>query len=1011
MNEDDLPFDQRKKTAPSFRNIIRKSLEGTGPRQLAINTEHINNATDFVKNEQLDFSTMNRRESLLILRTEQNFLETCLNDIVSKTVKKETANKLCEDELEDKIMNENFNDFREMFLAKVNSATKKVSPKNSLQMQLHNTDKITRMLTVLGTPVNKRRGSKTESFFKKDIMSAVSNATGPKLYPSKTRDKISMDLLGKLTGNKPDSKKSFKEIYEIKKDSSNSLIEAQEMSLSQEARMKNERFRVLEKKNIIYDSRSEDEVEWDEGSPFLIHPDSKFKEFWDVIIFLITLYNIIYVPYTMAFIDVPSMTQIILDFISDIFYIIDLIFHFFIPIKTKNNADDKYIKSHSLISVNYLFSWFVLDFMSSMPFNSILNFVQMISDDDNYYNNRLSKITSIAKLSRIYKIMKLFKLLKFIKIAGHEKGNFHDRIDIIDQYNISVTAKRLVLFFLYFIILNHMLACIWVFIGSLTYPNWIVVQNLADAANSDLYIASLYFNLVTIFTIGYGDIVSTNLFEQIYNIILLLLGISTYTYAVSSISYIIERSDERTVIYNKNIDYLEDIRLKHKIPPKLYGRILRFLKYDYLVNKTDNYLLLDELPTILKNEVIHKMYNELLSNFKFFKSTNNSEFNIRVVACLRPLKAVKGDILISEGDHIEELLFVKRGILVIEKAYKSHIIKILEIRKNEHFGEIEMLLNMKCRFCVRVKSKFSELYFIKKTDLIDIGTEYQETFEIITQRSSYNMLQITALVHQLQTKIDIQERIKMVEIRRKSGLKRKSTIYSLESLDNEERQYQEIIDKELEKLIMDLGSKVGNTGHTETTQYTLDRKISQLVSNTSQLKMSLGNSSLALMKYKRQSHMFFPHPSLSGGSVADKHSDNESSKHNKRNSSQQFRVKRQSDHSLLTERQSRLNSKMNMNLNCSKSNNTRNTIKSRNTVKSRNSNVSEILEKHSQGDFEMGTVILKNEINKSLHDSSMNLKDPKSFYSLFLQKSKDQREQNENERANKKLDSILKLFI
>jgi hypothetical protein len=46
--------------------------------------------------------------------------------------------------------------------------------------------------------------------------------------------------------------------------------------------------------------------------------------------------------------------------------------------------------------------------------------------------------------------------------------------------------------------------------------NWITRYNLDSQRESDKYIASLYYSIITMATIGYGDIIPQTLYERIY---------------------------------------------------------------------------------------------------------------------------------------------------------------------------------------------------------------------------------------------------------------------------------------------------------------------------------------------------------------------------------------------------------------------------------------------------------------------------------------------------------------
>ena len=75
--------------------------------------------------------------------------------------------------------------------------------------------------------------------------------------------------------------------------------------------------------------------------------------------------------------------------------------------------------------------------------------------------------------------------------------------------------------------------------------------------------------------------------------------------------------------------------------------------------------------------------------------------------------------------------------------------KILEIRKNEHFGDILMFLNQRSPLNLRVKTKKAELFFLNKTDAIDISTSYPSIWEKINVKSLFNYEQIKRLMNKI----------------------------------------------------------------------------------------------------------------------------------------------------------------------------------------------------------------------------------------------------------------------
>jgi hypothetical protein len=284
-----------------------------------------------------------------------------------------------------------------------------------------------------------------------------------------------------------------------------------------------------------------------------------------------------------------------------------------------------------------------------------------------------------------------------------------------------------------------------------------------------------------------------------------MIGIMVYSYAVSSLSNYVQDSDVKTRKLENSISYLDQLKIKYHIKDSIYNKIMRFLKYEYAVNKIDNSTLLNELPISLRNEVMFYMFQDVINNFVFFKNFNNLDFINRVLLTLKPNRAVRNDILVKEGDMVEETIFVKNGILVLEctvnfqnteteennivakktnllekidtltkrpkkntlqksqtnasskneedefKTNDNRILKILQIRKNEHFGDVLMFLNRPSLLRVRVKSKFADLFLMKKIDLANIARDFPDIFRKIYSKSVPNMDRIETLVNNAKT--------------------------------------------------------------------------------------------------------------------------------------------------------------------------------------------------------------------------------------------------------------------
>ena len=99
--------------------------------------------------------------------------------------------------------------------------------------------------------------------------------------------------------------------------------------------------------------------------------------------------------------------------------------------------------------------------------------------------------------------------------------------------------ERLFFFILLFLTLTHINACMWVFMARFDEDrtdDWISQKEWDGLDNTHLYIASFYFVVTTITTVGFGDISGFNTYERLFCCFLMLIGVLAFSYSTSSLS-------------------------------------------------------------------------------------------------------------------------------------------------------------------------------------------------------------------------------------------------------------------------------------------------------------------------------------------------------------------------------------------------------------------------------------------------------------------------------------------
>ena len=419
-----------------------------------------------------------------------------------------------------------------------------------------------------------------------------------------------------------------------------------------------ERYRNLYYKPNIYDSLDDDEIEdEDDESIIYIDPNSKFALIFDGVLFITSIIAFVETPFYLAmthdFCKEQKFTILsLINIFTEFLYIMDLFLGFF---RAYYNWEEQLVTKHRYIIKKYLTNWFILDLISAIPIYLINRMNEPYCNDyelKTYYYNIV--------LDNLYLLFICNKLLKLIKVHTSNQA-----VKFLSN-KINDRTKMIFVVFIVIFFLNYS-ACLYIFIARNSYPNWILQTKLGTRSFQHIYICSIYILIMAITTVGYGDITCYSFNERIYQLFLLVVGIGAYSYAVSAVSNYVQKINEKSSDFMKKKSILDEIKLNNpNLPEELYDRILRHLIYKNINEKKQKNIIFDCLPVSLKNDLISEMYKPIIKNFIFFKNFQNKDFIVRVILAFKAIMAYKNDILVTEGDMMEDIIFVKKGVLSVE---------------------------------------------------------------------------------------------------------------------------------------------------------------------------------------------------------------------------------------------------------------------------------------------------------------------------------------------------------
>ncbi|XP_046894136.1 potassium voltage-gated channel subfamily H member 4a [Hypomesus transpacificus] len=392
-------------------------------------------------------------------------------------------------------------------------------------------------------------------------------------------------------------------------------------------------------------------------SRFILLHYSVSKALWDWLILLATFYVAITVPYNVCFVshdedrdcDSSSRSTIGSDIAVEMLFILDIILNFR---TTYVSQSGQVVYDARSICIHYCTTWFFVDLIAALPFDLLYAFN--------------ITVTSLVHLLKTVRLLRLLRLLQ--------------KLDRYSQYSAVV----LTLLMSVFALLAHWMACIWYVIGhkqiessdAVTWDiGWLqelgkrldtpyINSTVGGPSTPSAYIASLYFTLSSLTSVGFGNVCANTDAEKIFSICTMLIGALMHAVVFGNVTAIIQRMYSRRSLYHTRMKDLKDFIRVHRLPQLLKQRMLEYFQTTWSVNNGINANeLLHDFPDELRADIAMHLNKDILQLPVFEHASRG---------CLRSLSlhiktsfCAPGEYLIRQGDALQANYFVCSGSLEV----------------------------------------------------------------------------------------------------------------------------------------------------------------------------------------------------------------------------------------------------------------------------------------------------------------------------------------------------------
>jgi hypothetical protein len=272
----------------------------------------------------------------------------------------------------------------------------------------------------------------------------------------------------------------------------------------------------------------------------IAYPCSTFANIWGTIATVNDFtYTAFIVALSLAFNDYSDPNAYwYLDFIGSAIYICDLLFEFHVGFIVRWDSSSVTLTDGILVAKNYIRrGTFWIDAVACIP---IIGQIFIATTGDTMTN---ASIRSIL-------LLKLLRLLRVVRLVS--RMNRFENADIIHQWIAarvnSVTMFACNIFFSLMVMVN-LLACLWWWIAVTqgVENSWVAAVaiskpdiDLENGSNWVRWLVCAYYSLVTMATIGYGDIVPVTSLEIGIVIIFIFCGVAFFGFVLSTVKNLLE---------------------------------------------------------------------------------------------------------------------------------------------------------------------------------------------------------------------------------------------------------------------------------------------------------------------------------------------------------------------------------------------------------------------------------------------------------------------------------------
>lgn len=284
---------------------------------------------------------------------------------------------------------------------------------------------------------------------------------------------------------------------------------------------------------------------------------------------------------------------------------------------------------------------------------------------------------------------------------------------------------RIITAFLKLIYVSHIFSCLFYAISLLSPDNnWVESYHLLNSTWDIKYLNSLYFIIVTLVTVGYGDITAKSSIEKIFLIFVMLTGCMIFAFNINNFGHIFKQMFLSENEFESDVKILTRMMKKNKINSDLQNRVRNY--YSCICEKEKAQIpekelsIFGKLSSDLQKEIVLNMNAPIVKQSKFLCNNFSEEFLQNIVLKMKTKVYSPEEVLFKQGSLDPMIFFIIKGktksFLESKRRDENETI-LFESHSGESLGELNLLVDKPFEYSTK-SIDFCSVSFVSRADFM-----------------------------------------------------------------------------------------------------------------------------------------------------------------------------------------------------------------------------------------------------------------------------------------------------